>query len=175
MQYVFFAAIAVLVLTVMNKTYQKKKENMQRDRSITPEQFVIDQKSGMMALYSWAFLVLCIVVVGGLIYTKQAVPFIVFGVLFLAVPVYMLLYYYFWRIEVDGDTLRQRSAFGKTQSFDLSEITSVTSRPRKGGLNPYSYTFYSGDQKLFVLDENTDDVYLLQRLKKRGIVPKEQK
>lgn len=58
---------------------------------------------------------------------------------------------------------------GKSHRYRFSDITKVIAKPMVVGINPYKYAFYSGEQKIFSLDENTDDVYLLWRIEEAGI------
>ena len=137
---------------------------------MTPEHFVIHQYRGFIAG------VLIISVIGGLAITTYCIvddgPIAV-SLLFAAVTVvcvFGVISLYVWQIEVDGDEVRFRNSFGKVQVLDIHDVQRVTAKPRNMGINEYAYKFYGSDgRKLFSIDENTDDVYLLQRLLENGV------
>lgn len=74
-----------------------------------------------------------------------------------------------WKIQVIDDDIIYTNFMGKSHRYRFSDITKVIAKPMVVGINPYKYAFYSGEQKIFSLDENTDDVYLLWRIEEAGI------
>jgi len=89
--------------------------------------------------------------------------------LFLLISYYSYALLYVWKIQVIDDDIIYTDFMGKSKRYHFSDINRVVAKPMKVGINPYKYIFYSKDRKIFSLDENTDDVYLLWRLEEAGI------
>ena len=89
--------------------------------------------------------------------------------LFLLISYYSYALLYVWKIQVIGNDIIYTNVMGMSTRFHFFDIKRVVAKPMKVGINPYKYVFYSENRKIFSLDENTDDVYLLQRIEEAGI------
>ena len=163
--------VVLLVMSFVVKSGKAKREQVRQDPNVTPEHFVIRQYAGVLgvmfcvlALVCFAGMMVCIGAKAGWGPTLILAGF----TLLCALP---LLSMYVWQIEVDGDRLRIRNMFGRVRYLDIREIRRVTAKPRNMGIAEYAYKFFGADgTKLFSLDENTDDIYLLQRLEEIGVM-----
>ena len=90
-------------------------------------------------------------------------------ILSLLISFYSYALLYVWKIQVIDNDIIYTNVTGTSTRFHFSDIKRVAAKPMKVGINPYKYIFYSKDRTIFSLDENTDDVYLLQRIEEAGI------
>lgn len=75
-----------------------------------------------------------------------------------------------WRIYVNENKITFRSAFGKTSSYTFDDISEVTDEAKAVGATGHKYIFYLGDgSKMFSIDENTDPLFLIDRVIEKGI------
>lgn len=148
----------------------RKQEERRQDPTITPNHFSIVQQAGLVTLFIWialvAFVIMFIVI---LLEEEISIYLEIVPIVFFMLSAYVLAAVYIWRIDVDGNTISYRNMFGRRTVYDISEITRVVAIPKSAGAFGYKYKFFNEEKKLFTIDENTDNVYLLQRLEERGI------
>lgn len=170
-----FIVIAVLFVTLyMNSRREKQREKRLSDPSITPENFTIRQDMGpvIVAMF-WMVIALGVFLGAFLMVMGESAFFLLLGLFFVALGGFGLMGQYVWRIDVNGNDISYRGYTGKVRNYRMEEISKVTVKDGSMG-SGQKLTFWSGSSKMFVIDENVDDVYLLQRAMDAG-VPVEKK
>lgn len=164
-----YAAIVIVVSLVagyMNKRKDKKHDEMIKDPNVTPDSFVIRQDLGLIAILFWLGIALGAGLFVGLLLEGDGIGWVLLGLFPAVLGVWGIMYQRLWMIEVEGDDITVRNSFGKVKHFKMSDITEIKAKEIN---NSYSYKFYSGTTKLFSIDENTDDIYLIDRLTKEEV------
>lgn len=166
MRYILISIVVAAAMAYMGKIRNKKHEDKMNDPTITPMNFVIRVEFGLMAILFWLAIIGGLAVFIGVLMAGDGLLWASIGILFGALGVWGILYQKVWQIEVIGNDIAYRNCLGRVTRYRMEDITEVKAQEVNNG---YRYRFYSGNKKLFTIDETTDDVFLVTRLRESGV------
>ena len=161
--------ILYIVLVFAGRQNARQHAEAINDPETSPMNFVITQYNKVLVFVPIAFLTLALFLGVGLFIQDGMSAWMLGPIIFLLLSLYSYALLFVWKIQVIDDDIIYTNFMGKSKRYHFSDINRVVAKPMKMGINPYKYIFYSKDRRIFSLDENTDDVYLLWRLEEAGI------
>lgn len=168
-KYALIALVVLATIAYMRNYNLRKQEERVQDPTITPQHFNIVQRMGLVVIFIWIALIGGVALFIGILKDPESnLLWVLVPLLMILGAIYCLASVYIWRIDVEGNTILYRNLFGRRTEYDITDISRVLAKSRNG-IYGYRYVFYSDEKKLFTVDENTDNVYLLQRLEERGV------
>ena len=161
--------ILYIVLVFAGRQNARQHAEAINDPETSPMNFVITQYNKVLVFVPIVFLTVAVFLGVGLFIQDGMSAWMLMPILSLLISFYSYALLYVWKIQVIGNDIIYTNVIGTSTRFHFSDIKRVVAKPMKVGINPYKYVFYSENRKIFSLDENTDDVYLLQRIEEAGI------